>query len=89
MDVINNNPNMPDYFMSSINREADKRTSQLIAQKVYNKLSDFFSGNGCFQGTFKMQARDGSWPYQASPWRVAMHSRKHSRKTWNGYKNSR
>ena len=45
----------------------DKRASQILMQKIHNTFSDFFSGSGCFDGTFSLQVKDGSWPYQASP----------------------
>ena len=38
MYVINNNPNMQDYFRSSLNKEADKRASRLITQNIQSKL---------------------------------------------------
>ena len=33
VDIINNNPKMPDYFRFSMNKEADKVGSRLIMQK--------------------------------------------------------
>ena len=47
VDVNDVNSNMPDYFQTSINRAADKRVSQILMQKVNNKIcSLFFSGFG-------------------------------------------
>ena len=45
-DVININSNMPDYFRSSTDREANKRPSQLIMQRIQNELSDFLTEAG-------------------------------------------
>ena len=39
--------------------------------KLHNEFSDVFSGIGCFEGTFSLQVKDDSWPYQAIPRRVA------------------
>ena len=69
-DVVNNVPNMADYFRLSINREADKKASQLIMQKIHNIFSNVFEEIGCFEGIFKLQAREGSQPYQAPPRQV-------------------
>ena len=27
----------------------------------------FFGGNQCFEGTFRLQVKEGSWPYQVPP----------------------
>ena len=39
--------------------------------KIHNEFSDNFTSIGCFKGTFKLQVREGSHPYQALPRRVA------------------
>ena len=62
---------MADYFRSSTNREADKRTSQLITQRIYNEFRYVFTVNGCSDGMFRLQVKEGSWLYQAPPRRVA------------------
>ena len=49
MDVINTNPNMPDYFRSSSDREGDKR--------IYNKFSDVFLVIGFFEGMFRLKVK--------------------------------
>ena len=71
MDTINSNPNIPDYFRSSTDKEAEKKESHLIIQNIHSKFSDVFTGIGCFKGTFKLQVRGGSHTYQASPRRAA------------------
>ena len=60
------NSNMSDYFRSSINRAADRRASMLL-MKTMHEFSDVLSEVGCFEGTFNLQVKDGSWPYQAPP----------------------
>ena len=63
--------NMSNYSRSSTNRVADKRASAVLANKIYNKFSDVLSGTGCFEGTFILQVKEGSKPYEAAPRRVA------------------
>ena len=70
MDIINNNPNMSNYFRYIANKETDKEASRLIAQKIHSKFSDVFTGIMCFKGTFKLQVREGIQRYQVSARRV-------------------
>ena len=46
--VINANLNMPDYFRSSTDREAEKWVSQVLMQRIHNEFSDFFFRNWVF-----------------------------------------
>ena len=62
---------MPDYFRSSSNRAADKRAGHVLMQKIHNEFSDDFSGIVCFEGTFSLEVKDGSKPYQVLPPGVA------------------
>ena len=57
MDVINASPNMSDYFMSSIHREADKRASWVSA-KDSQCLELYFSEMKCFEGMFRLQVNE-------------------------------
>ena len=41
-----------------------------MTQKIHNEFSDVFSGIKCFAGTFQLQVREGSLPYQTLPGRV-------------------
>ena len=59
--------NISDYFRSSRNRVANKRTSDVLTNKIHKEFRDFFSGIDCFEGTFTLQVKEGSWPYQALP----------------------
>ena len=45
VDIDNANSSMPSYFMSSINRSADKRESQILTQKIHGEFSDFLFRN--------------------------------------------
>ena len=71
VDVTNDCTNMPDHFRSSTNREADKETSRILTKKIHSDFSDIFMSVSWFYGTFKLQVRKGSHPYQALPRRVA------------------
>ena len=62
---------MTDYLRCSTNKEADKKTNRLLTMKIHNVYSDIFTGIGCFEGTFTLQVREGSCPYQALPRKVA------------------
>ena len=63
---------MLDYFWSSINRAADKRVSQVLMQKIHNEFSNVFSGVGCFEGTFRLQVKEGSKPYQTQKQQIIL-----------------
>ena len=69
--ITNNGINMPDYFRSNTKREADREASRILMKKIHNDFSDVFTGISCFNGTFKLQMREGSHLYQAPPRRVA------------------
>ena len=67
----NNNVNtITIYFLSSPNVEADKRKRELI-HEICNVFGDVFNGIGCFKGTFSLQLKPDSKPYQALPRHVA------------------
>ena len=59
------------YFASSSNTDADKRKSIKMTQIIHNKFDDVFNGIGCFKGTFSLQVKPDSRPYQAPPRHVA------------------
>ena len=42
-----------------------------MTQRIDNEFHDAFTGIGCFDGTFRLQVREDSQPYQAPPSRVA------------------
>ena len=59
------------YFQSSNNIDADKRSSIAMMQKIHTRFGDVFNGIGCFKGTFSLQLKPDSKPYQAPPRHVA------------------
>ena len=62
---------MPYNLNSSDNKEADKRASDTITNRLHNEFNDLFSGIGCFKGMFSLQVKEGSHPDQAPLKRVA------------------
>ena len=67
----NNVNTQTNYFLSSPNVEADKRKSIKVTQKVHNVFDNVFNSIGCFEGTFSLQLKPDSKPYQATPRHVA------------------
>ena len=67
----NNGNKSINYFFSSYNVDADKRKSSEMMQKIHNTFVDVFNGIGCFEGTFSLQLKPDSKPYQAPPRHVA------------------
>ena len=41
VDANDTNANIPDYFRSSSNRDADKRASEVFTNKIYHEFSIF------------------------------------------------
>ena len=62
---------MSDYFHSSNNKEADKRVSETITNRIHNEFNRLFSGIGGFKCAFSLQVKKGKHPYQATPRNVA------------------
>ena len=63
--------NMAHYFNYSDKKKTDKRVSTAIMHRIHNEFNDLFSGICCFKGTFSLQVKEGSHPYQAPTRRVA------------------
>ena len=57
-------------FFSLANIDADKRKIGAMMQKIHDTF-DVFNGIGCFKGTFSLQLKPNSKPYQAPPRQVA------------------
>ena len=55
------------YFLSSPNVEVDKRKGSELMQRVHTVFGNVFNGIGCFEGTFSLQLKPDSKPYQAPP----------------------
>ena len=66
-----NKTQMSDYFHFSDNKEAGKRVSKTITNRIHNKFNNLFFTIGCFEGTFSLQLKEGIHPYQAPSRRVA------------------
>ena len=69
LDSKTSKNNMLDYFNSSGNKEADKRVSEAITNRVHSESNDLFSGIGFFEETF-LCVKEGSHLYQAPPRRI-------------------
>ena len=59
------------YFYSSNNVDAYKRSSSAMMQGIHMRFGYVFNGIGCFKGTFSLQLKPDSKPYQAPPRCVA------------------
>ena len=59
------------YFYSSNNVDADKRSSITMMQGIHMRFGNVFNGIGSFEGTFSLQFKPDSKPYQAPPRHVA------------------
>ena len=59
------------YFYSLNNVDADKRSSIAMMQSIHMRFGNIFNGIGCFKGTFSLQLKPDSKPYQAPPRHVA------------------
>ena len=62
---------LTNYFLSSPNMEVDKKKSIELMQKIHNVFDNVLSGIGCFEGTFSLQFKPDSKPYQVPPGHVA------------------
>ena len=62
---------LTNYFYSSNNADADKSKSNAMAQRIHEMFGDIFNSIGCFEGTFSLQLKPDSKPYQVSPRHVA------------------
>ena len=65
------------YFFSSNTADADKRKSSKMMQEIHDKFGNVFNGIGCFKGTFSLQLKPDSKPYQVPPRHVAYALQKH------------
>ena len=60
-----------EYFLSGPNHESDKKKSAESTQQIHKDFDDVFNGIGCSEGTFSLQLKPDSKPYQAPPRHVA------------------
>ena len=47
-----------------------------MTNRMCNEFHDLFSGIGCFEGTFSLLVKEGSYPYQTPTRRVAYATQK-------------
>ena len=55
---------MTNYFLSSLNTEVHRKESIELTQKIHNVFDNVLNGIGCFEGTFSLQLKPDSKPYQ-------------------------
>ena len=55
------------YFYSSNNTNTDKSKSNTMTQKMHEMFGKVFNRIGCFEGTFSLQLKLDSKPYQVPP----------------------
>ena len=60
-----------EYFPSGPYYESDKKKSAESTWQIHKDFDKVFSGTGCFEGTFSLQPKPDSKPYQALPRCVA------------------
>ena len=54
-----------EYFLSGLTYVSDKKKSAEATQQIHIDFDDVFNGIGCFEGTFSLQLKPDSKPYQA------------------------
>ena len=59
------------YFLSGPTYKSDKKKGADVTQQIHKDFDDVFNGIGCFEGTFSLQLKPDSKPYQAPPGCVA------------------
>ena len=60
-----------EYFLAGPTYDSNKRKSVESTQQIHKDFDDIFNGIGCFEGTFSLQLKPDSKPYQALPRYVA------------------
>ena len=84
------NPNMLDYFRSSMTREAGGRASQVLMQIIHSEFSDFFfQGLGVLKEHLDYRYRRAADHTKHLPGGYHMHSRYHSGRSWTNYRSSK
>ena len=63
----NNASKSINYFFSSSDVDADKRKGSDMTKKIHDMFGDVFNGIGYFKGTFSLQLKPDSKPYQVPP----------------------
>ena len=52
------------YFYSSKKTDADKNKRAAMTQRIHETYGEVFNSIGCFEGTFSLQPKPDSKPYQ-------------------------
>ena len=60
-----------EYFLAGPMYDSNKRKSAESTQQIHKDFDDASNGIGCFKGTFPLQLKPDSKPYQALPRHVA------------------
>ena len=55
------------YFIPGPNNDADKKASDEITKQLQREFKDVFNWIRCFDGTFSLQVKLDSKPYQTPP----------------------
>ena len=64
LNYSTNKTHIPDNFHSNDNKEAYKRVSETITNRIHNEFNNLFSYTEAFEGTFSLQVKEGNHPYQ-------------------------
>ena len=67
----NNTSKSINYFFSLADIDADERKSGAMMQKIHDTFGNVFNGIGWFKGTFSLQLKPNSKPYQVPSRQVA------------------
>ena len=60
--MVNNNE--INYFILGPNQENEKKVIAELTQQLLRDFKELFNGIGCFPGTFSLQVKPDSKPYQ-------------------------
>ena len=71
MPITKETNNGIEYFLPGPNKENNKRASASITKQIQKEFEEVFTGISCFDGTFSLQVKPDSKPYQAPPRCVA------------------
>ena len=56
-----------EYFLSGLSYGSNKKRSTETTEQLHKEFEDVFNGIGCFNGTFSLQIKLDSKPYQVPP----------------------
>ena len=79
--------NTVEYFLSGPSYDSDKKKVTELIQQLQRDFEDIFYGIGCFDGTFLLQLKPDSKPYQVPLRCMAYTIQKPFQEELKGYKN--